>query len=133
MTIMPCLTRDLKNICNSSILLTNFPFKSKENDNEFPNPSNGATDCDLMAKTLTKFKPQKLHLVENITIYVTGDTAFLVMVLGMEGMSSHHCIHCLFRKKISGQKIMKLERQERLGMIVTLQTQTNQDQKEEVS
>ncbi len=133
MTIMPCLTRDLKNICNSSILLTNFPFKSKENDNEFPNPSNGAIIYDLMAKTLKKFKCQKSHLVENITIYVTGDTEFLVMVLGMEGMSSHHCIHCLLRKMIGGQKIMKLELQGKLSIIVTLQTQTNQDQKEQVS
>ncbi len=60
-TIMPWLTRDTKNIHNSSILLTNFPFRSKENDNEFPNPSNGATLCDFMAKNLTKLKPQQSH------------------------------------------------------------------------
>ncbi len=90
---------NLMSIHNSSILLTNVPFRSKENENKLPNSLDGAALYDLTAKTLTKFKPQRSHLVDNITIYVTGDTAFLVIILGMEGMSSHHCIHCLLRKK----------------------------------
>ena len=37
--------------------------------------------------------------MDKIDIYVTGDTAWHVLVLGMDNMSPHWYVHCLLRQK----------------------------------
>ena len=46
---------------------------------------------------IPKSSPNPLgeRVIESITMFVTGDLAFLAMILGREGMSGHWCHICM--------------------------------------
>ena len=85
-TIMPHLTEDLRTLSSSSVV-----FRASDD--------NTSIICELMIHCLTKFCNTEWQVLDKIDIYVMGDTAWLVLVLGMEDMSPHWCEHCLLQQK----------------------------------
>jgi hypothetical protein len=54
---------------------------------------------ELMTQSLIKFCNKEWKVFEKVDIYVTGDNAWLVVILGMEDMSPHWCVHCKLQPK----------------------------------
>ena len=86
-TILNWLTEDMKKIHESKMV-----FSAESLDN-----SGTRVACGFIPKSSPN--PLGERVIESITMFVTGDLAFLAMILGREGMSGHWCHICMALKK----------------------------------
>ena len=90
-TILPLLTNHLKQINDSKLVIMNAT-------NELSGEKSGEIICNMFPKTYNDYI-LNATIIPMVTIYVTGDIQWMCMLLGMEGMSPHWCIHCLLQKQ----------------------------------
>ena len=86
-TIMDWLMEDLKTINESMLVITD--------------ACDGEITCDYEEKALQHLQlDSNSFVLPEINIYITDDIKWLVMLLGMEDMAIHWCVHCLLHKEI---------------------------------
>jgi hypothetical protein len=76
-------TADLEKINQSKLVLTR--------DESF-------IDCQLHPKDYANDSEQSCDISLDEAIFIAGDLKWLAMLLGMEGMSTYWCIHCMLGK-----------------------------------
>ena len=83
-TILPMLTKDLKKISESKVTI------------QYESGNAGKIVCGLITKTSPN--PNRARTVDHVTMYVTGDLAWLAAMLGKEEISSQWCHLCRLLK-----------------------------------
>ena len=59
----------------------------------------GSISCTFVEEDDDVIELSQLCVIEHVKIYNTGDLKWMVMLLGMDGMSSEWCIFCFLRRK----------------------------------